>query len=87
MYTSRFLDLGTVGGKWLALLSGRFTLGEKVPGTHWIGGWVGPRIGLDDVQKGKFFTLPELELRPLSLSMHVTLYIDWIQRAQNTEQC
>jgi hypothetical protein len=26
---------------------------------------VGPRAGLDDVEKRKFFTLPELELRPL----------------------
>jgi hypothetical protein len=25
----------------------RFTPGEGTPGTHWIGGWVGPRAGLD----------------------------------------
>jgi hypothetical protein len=25
----------------------RFTPGERIPGTHWIGGWVGPRAGLD----------------------------------------
>jgi hypothetical protein len=36
----------------------------KVPGTHWIGGWVGPRTGLDDAEKRKFRTLPGLELRP-----------------------
>jgi hypothetical protein len=35
--------------------------------THWIGGWVGPRAGLDDVEKRKFLTLPGLELRPLGL--------------------
>jgi hypothetical protein len=29
-----------------ALLSG-----EKSPDTHWIGGWVGSRAGLDDVEK------------------------------------
>jgi hypothetical protein len=23
------------------------------PGTHWIGGWVGPRIGLDATEKKK----------------------------------
>jgi hypothetical protein len=34
------------------------------PGTHWIGGLVGPRAGLDDVEKRKFLTLPGLELRP-----------------------
>jgi hypothetical protein len=26
---------------------------EKEPGTHWIGGWVGPRTGLGDVEKRK----------------------------------
>jgi hypothetical protein len=39
--------------------------GETAPGTQWIGGWVGPRAGLDDVEKRKFLTLPGLELRPL----------------------
>jgi hypothetical protein len=27
---------------------GRFTPGERVPGTHWIGSWVGLRAALDD---------------------------------------
>jgi hypothetical protein len=44
---------------------GRFTPGKRDPGTHWIGGWVGPRTGLDDVEKRKFLTLPGPELRPL----------------------
>jgi hypothetical protein len=39
--------------------------GQRARGTHWIGGLVGPRIGLDDVEKRKFLTLPGLELRPL----------------------
>jgi hypothetical protein len=38
---------------------------ERAPGTHWIGDWVDPRAGLDDVEKGKFLTLPGLELRHL----------------------
>jgi hypothetical protein len=25
----------------------RFTPGERTPGTHWTGGWVGPRAGLN----------------------------------------
>jgi hypothetical protein len=37
--------------------------GERAPGTHWIGCWVDPRVGLDDVKKRKFLTLPGLELR------------------------
>jgi hypothetical protein len=35
----------------------------KSHGTHWIGGWVGPRTGLDDVEKRKFLTLPGFEIR------------------------
>jgi hypothetical protein len=35
------------------------------PGTHWLGGCVNPRAGLDDVKKRKFLALPGLELRPL----------------------
>jgi hypothetical protein len=38
---------------------------ERTPDTHWIGGWVDPRAGLDDVEKRKFLNLPGLELRPL----------------------
>jgi hypothetical protein len=41
------------------------TLGERAPGTHSMGGWVGPRASLDDMEKQKFLTLPGLELRPL----------------------
>jgi hypothetical protein len=33
--------------------------------SHWIGGRVGTRADLDNVEKRKFLTLPELELRPL----------------------
>jgi hypothetical protein len=42
----------------------RFTTGERALGARWIGGWVGPRTSLDDVEKEKFLTLPGLELRP-----------------------
>jgi hypothetical protein len=47
-----------------ALLPGN---GERAPGTHWIGGWVDPRAGMDDVERRKFLTLPGLELRPIGL--------------------
>jgi hypothetical protein len=61
-----FLTSALVGGEWSASLPCRFTPGERAPCTHWIGSWVGPRAGLDYVEKRKFLTLPELELRPLS---------------------
>jgi len=31
----------------LASHPGHFTLRDRVPATHWIGGWVGPRTTLD----------------------------------------
>jgi hypothetical protein len=52
-------------GEWSASRPGHFTAGVKALATHWIGGWVNPREGLDDVKKGKFLTPPGLELRPL----------------------
>jgi hypothetical protein len=35
----------------------RFTPGERTPGTHWTGGWVGPRAGLDIEDGGKILCL------------------------------
>jgi hypothetical protein len=60
-----FLTSALVGGEWSASRPYRFIPGERGPGTQWIGGWVGPRAGLDDVEKRKFFTLPGLEILPL----------------------
>jgi hypothetical protein len=40
-------------GEWSASPSGHFTRRERAPGTHQIGGWVGPRAGLDAVSKTK----------------------------------
>jgi hypothetical protein len=39
--------------EWSASRPGRFTAGERAPGTHWIGGWVCPRAVLDAVVKRK----------------------------------
>jgi hypothetical protein len=41
------------GGEWSASRPGRFTSSERAPGTHWIGGWVGPRAVLDAMVKRK----------------------------------
>jgi hypothetical protein len=35
-----------------------FTPGERAPGTHWIGGWVGPITGLNFVEKRNILPLP-----------------------------
>jgi hypothetical protein len=49
-----FLTSAVVGGEWSASHPGRFTPGERAYGTHWIGGWLDPRAGLDDMEKRKF---------------------------------
>jgi hypothetical protein len=42
------------GGEWSASHPGRaLTPGERTPGTHCTGGWVGPRAGLDTEVRGK----------------------------------
>jgi hypothetical protein len=56
------LDLDT-SWRWVVSFTPR-------PGTHWMGGWVDPRAGLDDVEKRKFWTLLRLELRLLGCPAH-----------------
>jgi hypothetical protein len=41
------------GDEWSASRPGHFTHKERVPDTHWVGGWVGPVVGLDTVSKRK----------------------------------
>jgi hypothetical protein len=65
-----FLTSALVGGEWSASRPCRLTPGERFLGTHWIGGWVVPRAGLDDVEKKKLLTLPGQELRPLGRPAH-----------------
>jgi hypothetical protein len=52
---------------------GRFTPGERDPGTHWIGGWLDPRTDLDDVEKRKLLTIPGLEFWPLGRPVLIQL--------------
>jgi hypothetical protein len=46
-----FFTSALVGGEWTASRPSRFTLEERAPSTHWLGSWVGPRAGLDAVEK------------------------------------
>jgi hypothetical protein len=65
VYIHNFLTSALAGSEWSASRPGRLTPRERAPGTHWIGGWVDPRAGLDDVERRKFLTLPRFELRSL----------------------
>jgi hypothetical protein len=49
--------LALAGSEWSVSRPCRFTLEEIIPGTHWIGVWVGLRDVLDDVEKREFLTL------------------------------
>jgi hypothetical protein len=65
VYIQIFFTLPLTGGERSASRTCRFTRGERATGTHWVGTWVHPRTGLDDVENRNFLTLPGLELRPL----------------------
>jgi hypothetical protein len=57
---------------------------ERAPGTHFVGGWVDPRAGLDDMEKWNFFTLPGLELSlPLVVQPVASRYTDWAKVENN----
>jgi hypothetical protein len=60
-----------VTGEWSVSRPCRFT-----PGIHWIGGWVGLIADMDEMEKWKFLTLPELELRSLVVQVG-SRYIDY----------
>jgi hypothetical protein len=64
------LPSAVVGDEWSVSRLGRFTPGERSPSTHWIGGWVGPRVTMDNIDKKIFLTLSRLELDP-SVVQHV----------------
>jgi hypothetical protein len=58
MYSSTHsLTSALEGGEWSASSSGRLTPRERVPGTHWIGGWMGPRAVWDAMVKRKILSL------------------------------
>jgi hypothetical protein len=62
-----FMASSLDGGEWSASRFDCFTSGERAPGIHWVGGWVGPSSGLDAVDEGKIsYLLPGMESRPSS---------------------
>jgi hypothetical protein len=59
----QFLSSALKGGVWSGLRLYRFTPGDRTPATHWIGGWVDPRAGMDAMEKRKISFLSR-ELNP-----------------------
>jgi hypothetical protein len=73
---SRILDLGTSLRCASASRPGSFTPWERTLSSNWIGGWVGPRTGLDGVERRKIMTLQGPELIPLGCSGVASRYAD-----------
>jgi hypothetical protein len=73
-----FLTSARDGGEWSASRPGRFAPRERAPSTHYIGGWVDPRVVLDAVVKRKIPS-PRREPNPKTpivqpVAQH---YTDW----------
>jgi hypothetical protein len=49
-YNSTILPYVLDGGEWSASRPGHFNPVERAFGTHWIGGYVGSRDGVDDME-------------------------------------
>jgi len=70
VYPHAFLTSALDGGEWSASRRGRFTPMDRTPGTHWIGGWVGPGAVLDMVSKGKILS-PRQESNPAQIYINL----------------
>jgi hypothetical protein len=77
-HTLHALTSALDGGEWSASRPGRFTPRERAPGTHWIGGWVGPKAVLEAVVKRKIPS-PRRESNPRTPIVQpvAQLYTDW----------
>jgi hypothetical protein len=60
-----FVDLGTSWRRVVSFAPRPLFSWGNTPWTHWIGGWVNPRAGLDELEKRKFLALLGVELQPL----------------------
>jgi hypothetical protein len=72
------LTLALDGDEGSASHPGQFTSKEKAPGTHWIGGWVGPRAGLEAVVKKKIPSPLLLLLLLLLLVVVVVVVVEFL---------
>jgi hypothetical protein len=69
-----FLTSALDGSKWTASRPCSFTPEKIATGAHWIRGWVGPRAGLDAVEK----SLVPVRNRALTVQCSARRYTDWV---------
>jgi hypothetical protein len=55
----------------------RFSSGERTPGVHWLGGWVGPRAVLDAVKRKIPSPRRESNTRTPTVQPVALRYTDW----------
>jgi hypothetical protein len=65
-------NLGARWG-WVVIATPRPIYPREIPGTHFIGGWVGPRTGLDGWEKSR----PPPGFNPRTVQPAVSRYTDW----------
>jgi hypothetical protein len=68
-YSSNILDLGTRWRWVVSLCRCHVTLGKQAPSTHWIGGWLGPRAGLDAARNWTPIPQPS-NPQPVTIPIH-----------------
>jgi hypothetical protein len=51
--------------RWVVNFTSRPPPGKGPKSSHWIGGWMGLRASLEEVERRKLLPLPRLKLRPL----------------------
>jgi hypothetical protein len=63
----QFLTSALDGGEWSAWRACRLTLGQRIPGTHRIGVWVGPEPSGHCGEEKNLLSLPGFELRAIQI--------------------
>jgi hypothetical protein len=81
-----FLTSALDGGEWLASRPGRFIPREGAPGTHWVGCWMVPRVGLEAVVEREIPS-PRRESNPRTPIVQpiVQRYTDWASNENQSE--
>jgi hypothetical protein len=72
-----FLTSALLGGEWMSFTARPLYPRGKNPLTHWIGGWVGLRAGLDDLEKRKFLPHRDSNSDPSVAQPVASRYPDW----------
>jgi hypothetical protein len=73
-----FLNSTLVGDEFSASHFGRFTSKERVPSTYWTGGWVGPRAGLDEMERGNSLSYRDSNSDPSVVQPVASRYTDCV---------